>query len=530
MPDSMIDLLDLELAWRRVKLDLPDRVFVRHPYELELIETNLETWLESLRRKLTDNTYNPEKMLVCDVPKGAGLVRPGGHLTIADRVVYAACVGASLERIYDYLSSQDDKIDFSYRLNKKSSAEQNWLRDRFSGWRDFRLRSLERIDAGAEYVLIADISGCYENIDLNTLISDLRGWQVPTAVIDLLSKCLNRWAQVPGRGLPQGHSPSDILAKLYLSRIDMALKDRGYVHCRYVDDYRVFCENELAAKKALVEFTGLLRRRGLSVQTHKTAIHSAADARYKIDGVVPTLLKVQRQFIDMVNELLAEDDPYLTLSEAEQALAGPGWADPAEAPIELLREAYRKHFIEPNDAFNRTLFRFLLRRLGAQADDFAIGHCLSLLEEHPEETKNILRYANQAGCAQQAQERITAFLNSESAIYPYQVYEMIEWVGNLSEPPKSDLIAVVRRTGFDPRQPAYVRAVCRKVLAEHGTQADLDRLESQYAESYSALEQSEIICAIRQMERVRRNAFIARAEGDGDMQRRAARLIKQRDH
>jgi hypothetical protein len=97
---------------------------------------------------------------------------------------------------------------------------------------------------------MADISSFYENIDISLLVSDLRDTGAPPAAIDQLSVCLNRWSQVPGRGIPQGQSSSDILGKLYLNNIDQVLKSMGYSHLRYVDDIRVFCGSEVEAKKS----------------------------------------------------------------------------------------------------------------------------------------------------------------------------------------------------------------------------------------------------------------------------------------
>ena len=39
MSEELVKLLDLELAWERVRDDLEDHVFVRHPYEVELLTT-----------------------------------------------------------------------------------------------------------------------------------------------------------------------------------------------------------------------------------------------------------------------------------------------------------------------------------------------------------------------------------------------------------------------------------------------------------------------------------------------------------
>ena len=72
-------------------------------------------------------------------------------------------------------------------------------------------------------------------------------------VVALLSTCLNRWSSGNGRGIPQGISASDILGKVYLNSIDLALRELGFVHLRYVDDIRIFCQNEVEAKIALLK-------------------------------------------------------------------------------------------------------------------------------------------------------------------------------------------------------------------------------------------------------------------------------------
>ena len=60
---------DLALAWRRTKADLQsDRVFVRTPYEMELVEENLDEWLSQLEQKVEDG-YRPSSMTIADVPK-----------------------------------------------------------------------------------------------------------------------------------------------------------------------------------------------------------------------------------------------------------------------------------------------------------------------------------------------------------------------------------------------------------------------------------------------------------------------------
>src|SRR5688572_31558334 len=77
MSVALAELLDLETAWRRVKHDIKERAFLTLPYEVELVETDLQAWIESIRQALRSGQYNPGPMTICEVPKGRGLVRPG---------------------------------------------------------------------------------------------------------------------------------------------------------------------------------------------------------------------------------------------------------------------------------------------------------------------------------------------------------------------------------------------------------------------------------------------------------------------
>jgi hypothetical protein len=92
--------LDLGSAWRRTKADLQgNRVFVRTPYEVELVEENLVEWLAQLHSRI-EAGYRPASAIIADIPKGYGAVRPAILLSLEDRVVYSAAVGALLPTIH----------------------------------------------------------------------------------------------------------------------------------------------------------------------------------------------------------------------------------------------------------------------------------------------------------------------------------------------------------------------------------------------------------------------------------------------
>ena len=520
MSKELEALLDLRLAWARVKDDSADRTFIIDPYSGPLIDFDLDNWLKNRLKAITEDTYSPSPMFVCDVPKENGLIRPGSHLSTVDRLTYAACVGACLSAIQSTLAWSQGEIDYSYML-AFDPQDPKWTRDRFVGWKTFDEKSLRQIDAGSPHVVIADISTFYDSIDIGILLSDIRATGAPEPAIKQLSVCLNKWAQVPGRGIPQGQSPSDILAKLYLNNIDQNLLNMGYTHLRYVDDIRVFCNSLVQAKQLLVDLSQLLRRRGLSLQSTKSEILSADDARHKIQAVTQTLNEIRSQYILGVMETSGLGDPYMDLGEADEILE----SSSDDTPIEIIREAYQKYFIDETVEFNKTLFHFLINRLAKQNDTFAGDHALSLLEPHPEETSTILKYLVSAYPMESLDLPIVELVRSGRLVYFYQIYQIVLWFRDNSTDPSEKVIDLCRSLCFDAKSPRYLRTICRAFLGDHGTNADLERIASSY-DAAETTEHVEIICSIRRLEKGRRNALLARFQDDGEMNRLAVRWVK----
>jgi hypothetical protein len=515
-----VEKLDLELAFRRVKSDLKTaRSFIESPLEIDLVDTNQAAWLKQLSEKMAAG-YGPHSAVIADIPKGNGAVRPAALLILEDRVVYAAAVGALLPVINAGLGWSQGRVDFSYRLSE-SLRRVEWFTNRFNGWSAFRNASIERIDKGAAHVVLTDITGFYENVDLTVLFSDLRTLGADGDVIQLLQLCLNRWAVVPNRGLPQGLSASDVLAKVYLNPVDQGMADIQVNFIRYVDDMRIFCTDVPACKKALMFLTQSLRRRGLNLQSAKTEIISAAEARTTIEGIAPVITEVQKQYKDFIVKIMESVSPYMTIEDFDHKVS------PDDAPVEVVREVFRKNFIDAPGKFNKTLFHYLINRLGAQLDNYALTYCFEQFATRPQETQVLLEYIGKVRTFPRDFAPIERFLQSPDCIYDYQVYQIFRWLNSLDVPPSPALIAIARRTTFDNARPTYLRAVCRLILQNHGSMADLERLEASYAEVHDDLERAQVLVSMKRLEVGRRNAFYGRVSGDGQLCGRAVKLVKE---
>jgi hypothetical protein len=517
--------LDIRLAYQRVRDELDqqrktDRALAANPYEAELIEVDLDGWLAEVEARVMGDRFVPGPIDVCDAPKGGGLVRPGVRLGIEDRVVYTAAVGACLAKIFEETKWAQGACDFTPRLDPAHLDEREWLRSPFLGWKEFRDRSLGRLKSPSSgFVLTADIAGCFENIEIGLLRSDLTRIGCPQDVVALIGKCLNGWAACSGRGLPQGVLASDLLAKLYLGAFDRRMRRLGLRHMRYMDDVRLFTQTEEEAKRALVEVTRALRVRGLTLQSHKTKIRSADEAVEEFEGVIPVLEKVRRGYIEEVraNGLMAAD---VSLPMVQiDGMTG-------EIGVALLHRAFDE-FIAGNSQPNRSMLNFVLRRLGKRGDDHAVAECGRLLESNPEHTGSIALYFEELGDPSRLEENVTAALGSETgAIYPHQRYLLLKWLGrNIAEASDSTL-HVLRDLAGKGGGPDHVRAVATELLGRFGESSDLEEIETRYRAATDPLERAQLLCCLGRLEPSRRNGLAARVADAPDLLGRAANLAR----
>jgi hypothetical protein len=590
--------LDIKLALDRISKDYnEDKTFIKLPYELAIIKKNNVEWINSFEDDIINDRYAPGPMHICEVPKGNYHIRPGAHLSIEDAVYYTALVGEAYENIFESTIWARDRYDFSYTLTG-DKYKAKWIRDNFNEWRNFRARSLDKIKQGYDYVLVADISGFYENINIQTLSYDLKQIGVANNIADAISNCLNNWAQNHGKGLPQGYSASNILAKLYLNSLDLRLKDDNFIHYRYVDDIRIFCKNLIEAKHALIMLTSLLHGRGLNLQTSKTKILCGKEAADYIQGVQPIIESILADLksyeikeetdasdiflLEFVQSLqIATSDPYndndspppalglevvkddpfnifptetestftefeivksesttqpldndtkqaTTLFAADTATLE---SDPDTVDISIIKKTFKYFFIESKEAhFDKTLFRFLLKRLSKANDKFAVEFCKTLFERHPEETATLLKYFKDVNALKEAFEAIEIFLLSLNAIYHYQNYQVIEWMDTIeSITPNDIVIALVRRLAFDNTQPYYLKSISRKYIRKFANASDLEMFEKLCRETKDPIEQAEMICIMQKMEKNRRNSTYARLGKKHILNKSAIIYVKSMD-
>ena len=501
-----------------MKLDRPNRAFYTHPRLFEWIELDLEGWFASVKQRLRDG-YTAHPSLTCSVPKPGWLVRPGTVLDEQDELVLNALIGSLYGKAYESLGPFQGDPDIAYQLQPNAAARE-WIRTGYRVWAEWRTKSSQKL-SGAQFVLSSDIAGFYENIDLHRLSSDLKPLCADQFLLSLLMALLNRWAQPRGKGIPQGFSAADILAKIYLNPIDRALRNGGFTHLRYVDDIRIFCKSRLEAKRGLLLLNDLMRKRGLNLQSAKTKILRAEEASREIDGVTPLIQAIGTELATEMRESFLDIPSSVTVSEI-----GRFFEEHPSAPIPaVIERAFLDNFGSTVERFDKTLLHYLFTRLAKLKSKVAISYAIELLQQRPEETDAALRYLLETGVSGTEEDRILDYISSSEAIYDYQTFQIITWfVTRSSIPPR--LLQLCRTWSANKNADLWLRTAARSVLGRAGDQSDLEVIEGNYDTIAGDLERADVVDALARMETSRRNSFFGRVSSDGELVGRAVRCVK----
>jgi RNA-directed DNA polymerase len=207
------------------------------------------------------------------VPKPNGKLRPLGIPTITDRVLQQMLKNA-LEPEWE---AHFESSSYGFRPARSVDDAIN---------RIFLNTSKQNCRA---WVVDADITGCFDNIDHNYLVEKIKHFPHVELIIKWLKSGvvdMNVFYETD-TGTPQGSIISPLLANIALHGLEKELGIRvdkkGFVKhgdrslVRYADDFIVLCYTKSDAEKARLQLADLLRERGLSLNEDKTRVCHITD-------------------------------------------------------------------------------------------------------------------------------------------------------------------------------------------------------------------------------------------------------------
>ena len=263
-------------------------------------------------------------------PKAYGGFRMGTQLDPLDSLFYTALVYTLGPKIEASRLPISAGVAIAHRFRRNAKGDM-WTEG--GTWADFQRRSRELVEAeGVSVVLKADIADFYLRIYHHPLENRLRAANVRPAYIKALLRLLNEWNGNVSYGIPIGQAASRLLAELVLDDIDRALIGEGFRHCRWIDDFRIFCATEREANRALAFLTkALSENHGLGLQQSKTVFLSDANFEQELTQSETVAIEINRksreitvpEFGSAEEEDEGEDDDWAQFDELPKVSLAP---------------------------------------------------------------------------------------------------------------------------------------------------------------------------------------------------------------
>jgi RNA-directed DNA polymerase len=224
--------------------------------------------LADLWQRLRSKQYRATPVKRAWVEKEDGSRRPLGIAILEDKIVQRAVL-MILEAIYE-----QDFYDFSHGFRRGRSAH-----DALKVLRELCM------EAGIHWIVDADVSGYFDNIDHQRLQDFIRRRVNDGSLRRLIGKWLKAGVleegelSYPDKGSPQGAVISPLLANVYLhyvldqwymEEIRPQLKGRVFL-IRYADDFVIGCEYESEARWLMERVRERFASLGLTI--HPTKSH-----------------------------------------------------------------------------------------------------------------------------------------------------------------------------------------------------------------------------------------------------------------
>lgn len=133
-------------------------------------------------------------------------------------------------------------------------------------------------DAGYRWVLDADITRFFDNIDHQRLLVEVRKFANHPGILGLIKDWISagvvaRGKVVPAeKGVPQGAVVSPLLANIYLDEFDKTISKTDWKLVRYADDFVVLTRSFDEVVEAYSRVGAILGSIGLSLHPEKTLI------------------------------------------------------------------------------------------------------------------------------------------------------------------------------------------------------------------------------------------------------------------
>src|ERR1022692_301483 len=233
---------------------------------------------------------------------------------------------------------------------------------------DFRYQRFQDVsarrakDPSTTHVVVADIADFFLKIYTHPLENALAECTTKKLHLTALKKILSQWNSSVSYGIPVGPLAAFMLAELVLNDVDRGLDSVGAIHCRWYDDFRIFCRSEREAYSQLTLLANsLFESQGLTLEATKTEIISSVGF---LEQLKPKWLLELTNLSKNFNQFLKE----IGIENKYEEIDIESLAPEAREQLENLNLAdILRGQVLSTEPLDESIVRFALRRL-AQID------------------------------------------------------------------------------------------------------------------------------------------------------------------
>jgi hypothetical protein len=386
-PNLRLGKGDYEFALRHIE-KYGDTDLLPMPFEYAAIRNR---WSEAilpwfLKQDVTTWVPRPARRIL--VPKRPRGLRMAMQLDPLDSIFYTALVVAMAPEIEKARVPVSKRVAISHRF-KKNTAGDLWRTT--ASWDEFGKRSREiATRPGVHFVLKTDIADFYSRIYHHRLEASLFNAVSNAALVRATMALLGAWGGDVSYGIPVGNAASRLLAEAVLNQIDTELINQGFTHCRWIDDFRVFCKDEREAARAETFLArSLFEIHGLTLQSSKSSTVDCGVFLDELEQQDKVVLRVTSSGDVIDDEALAGsdvegDDFFIDMEDVGNAsLAEVDFEDLPKSTREILEEhdiAEVLRILLAQGRLDLGLGRTLIRELARREDPSAVQVCIDNVE------------------------------------------------------------------------------------------------------------------------------------------------------
>ncbi|WP_436935456.1 reverse transcriptase domain-containing protein [Halovenus marina] len=533
--------LNLSLAWRKTKRDLRHymNAFADTPYLIDILNSQEDEWLDDLEQRLSEEDesanygnssegeFEPTTPRVIDVPKSNYHLRPAHILYVEDMVVYSALMLELYDEIRDAICWSAANRRFSHILYEDKGENNRWQDFERDYWKEMQECKIILADE-YNYVIETDVSGFYENIDIERATSVIRQMTGKKTVAMKLWGLLAMWAEPRKRGVPQGYGPSDIIAEAYLDSIDRRLKNHEVDHVRFNDDYFVFLNSRDRAIETQNLLERLFRSKGLNMKSGKTEIREAQEAKEDFEEPESVFNELRDSNGDNNNngeeartpQVTATPYGVVTVSSETDEDSSSDEEGQSESETddgvseEMLEEAYNQYIESVDfDELEHHLFRYIINRLGDMDNTIAVDYCMDYIREGRADVRRIIyNYFDDLSSASEIADNLAQDISEGQIRYSYHEFTLIRWFfeSNFNSPDILHAARLVLSAEKDSLLEA--RDYAMAILGEFGDYSDWEQIEMTYDEELRPTSKAVMTYALRNFEPNHRSKLYQRID------------------